>query len=344
MKKYLLFSTVFLALGASSIAKADTDKNDLISTKNKISQIKSDLETNKNKLSELEKTKENIDKSIEDNSTDLSNSKIEDKRKKVITELTIRKEQDISKHVSKEKDISEFENPFSDYTQINNIKITKNIKELKHLDNEELKNIIVNNGTSTKQSIENSINDTKNKIAELEKKLNDSQAHLDNLEKETKITEVTTTENNKDDSTPYTLNASSDNVSSDQALFDKANSITKASDGLTLNTSRMKAFLSEKFNIADVGGYRAGDDDGTGHGHGTGMSLDFMVDKKTGDELAAYLVKNFDSLNVYYIIWQQRFYMPISNIYGPANTWNLMPDRGGTTANHYDHVHVSFKS
>ena len=34
--------------------------------------------------------------------------------------------------------------------------------------------------------------------------------------------------------------------------------------------------------------------------------------------------------------------MPQYNIYGPANTWNLMPDRGGVTANHYNHVHVSF--
>ena len=49
-----------------------------------------------------------------------------------------------------------------------------------------------------------------------------------------------------------------------------------------------------------------------------------------------------NELGVYYIIWKQRFYMPQYNIYGSVNTWNLMPDRGGVTANHYDHVHVSF--
>lgn len=43
-----------------------------------------------------------------------------------------------------------------------------------------------------------------------------------------------------------------------------------------------------------------------------------------------------------YIIWKQRFYAPVNNIYGPANTWNEMPDRGSVTENHYDHVHVSF--
>ena len=89
--------------------------------------------------------------------------------------------------------------------------------------------------------------------------------------------------------------------------------------------------------------YREGDD-GTRHGHGTGMSVDFMVlvGSAQGDQLAEYLTKNMNELGVYYIIWNQRFYMPQYNIYGSANTWNLMPDRGGVTANHYDHVHVSF--
>ena len=87
--------------------------------------------------------------------------------------------------------------------------------------------------------------------------------------------------------------------------------------------------------------YREGDD---GTGHGTGMSVDFMVPvgSAQGDQLAEYLTKNMNELGVYYIIWKQRYYMPQFNIYGPANTWNLMPDRGGVTANHYDHVHVSF--
>lgn len=32
---------------------------------------------------------------------------------------------------------------------------------------------------------------------------------------------------------------------------------------------------------------------------------------------------------------------PFDSKYGPANTWNPMPDRGSVTENHYDHVHVS---
>ena len=117
-----------------------------------------------------------------------------------------------------------------------------------------------------------------------------------------------------------------------------------AMNGLTDHAKKMKVALAKKFGITSFSMFRAGDDDGTGHGHNTGMSVDFMVPvgSAQGDQLAEYLTKNMNELGVYYIIWKQRFYMPQFNIYGPANTWNLMPDRGGVTANHYDHVHVSF--
>ena len=117
-----------------------------------------------------------------------------------------------------------------------------------------------------------------------------------------------------------------------------------AMNGLTDHAKKMKVALAKKFGITSFSMFRAGDDDGTGHGHNTGMSVDFMVPvgSAQGDQLAEYLTKNMNELGVYYIIWKQRFYMPQFNIYGPANTWNLMPNRGGVTANHYDHVHVSF--
>ncbi len=117
-----------------------------------------------------------------------------------------------------------------------------------------------------------------------------------------------------------------------------------AMNGLTDHAKKMKVALAKKFGITSFSMFRAGDDDGTGHGHNTGMSVDFMVPvgSAQGDQLAEYLTKNMNELGAYYIIWKQRFYMPQFNIYGPANTWNLMPDRGGVTANHYDHVHVSF--
>ena len=118
-----------------------------------------------------------------------------------------------------------------------------------------------------------------------------------------------------------------------------------AMNGLTPHTKKMKVALAKKFGITNFSLFRAGDDDGTGHGHNSGMAVDFMVpvNSAQGDQLAEYLTKHMDELGVYYIIWKQRFYMPQQNIYGPANTWNIMPNRGGVTANHYDHVHVSFK-
>ena len=118
-----------------------------------------------------------------------------------------------------------------------------------------------------------------------------------------------------------------------------------AMNGLTPHTKKMKVALAKKFGITSFSLFREGDDDGTGHGHNSGMAVDFMVPvgSAQGDQLAEYLTKHMDELGVYYIIWKQRFYMPQQNIYGPANTWNLMPNRGGVTANHYDHVHVSFK-
>ncbi len=98
--------------------------------------------------------------------------------------------------------------------------------------------------------------------------------------------------------------------------------------------------IAAKFGITNIGGYRAGDPDD----HGKGLAVDVMVptSSQLGDQVAQYAIDNMDRAGISYIIWKQQFYMPVNNIYGPANTWNQMPDRGGDTANHYDHVHISF--
>lgn len=97
--------------------------------------------------------------------------------------------------------------------------------------------------------------------------------------------------------------------------------------------------IANQFGITDYSKFRAGDQD-----HGRGLAVDAMVynDAALGNQVAQYAVDNINSANISYIIWQQRFYAPVNNIYGPANTWNMMPDRGSVTANHYDHVHISF--
>lgn len=98
--------------------------------------------------------------------------------------------------------------------------------------------------------------------------------------------------------------------------------------------------IAAKFGITNIGGYREGDPDD----HGKGLAVDVMVptSSELGDQVAQYAIDNMDRAGISYIIWKQQFYMPVNNIYGPANTWNQMPDRGGDTANHNDHVHISF--
>lgn len=70
--------------------------------------------------------------------------------------------------------------------------------------------------------------------------------------------------------------------------------------------------------------------------HPSGKAIDFMVDRATGDRLAACALRNQDSLGISYVIWEQRI--------NHGSGWEPMEDRGGATANHFDHVHVSFDS
>lgn len=109
--------------------------------------------------------------------------------------------------------------------------------------------------------------------------------------------------------------------------------------GLQPQTAAFKEEIANLFGITSFSGYRPGDSGD----HGKGLAIDFMVPVSSalGDQIAEYAVKNMASRGINYIIWKQRFYAPYDSKYGPAYTWNLMPDRGSVTENHYDHVHVS---
>lgn len=90
--------------------------------------------------------------------------------------------------------------------------------------------------------------------------------------------------------------------------------------------------LEKMFPVTDVGGAegRSGADD-----HTAGLALDFMTgDTELGTALANYVLNNQSWLGVSYVIYQQR--------YNDGSGWSTMEDRGSPTANHYDHVHVSF--
>ena len=109
--------------------------------------------------------------------------------------------------------------------------------------------------------------------------------------------------------------------------------------GLQPQTAAFKEEIANLFGITSFSGYRPGDSGD----HGKGLAIDFMVpeDSELGDKIAEYAIQNMASRGISYIIWKQRFYAPFDSKYGPANTWNPMPDRGSVTENHYDHVHVS---
>ena len=109
--------------------------------------------------------------------------------------------------------------------------------------------------------------------------------------------------------------------------------------GLQPQTAAFKEEIANLFGITSFSGYRPGDSGD----HGKGLAIDFMVPVSSalGDQVAEYAVKNMASRGINYIIWKQRFYAPYDSKYGPAYTWNPMPDRGSVTENHYDHVHVS---
>ena len=113
-------------------------------------------------------------------------------------------------------------------------------------------------------------------------------------------------------------------------------------DGMSPSAANFANNVANQYGTTDIGGYREGDSGD----HGTGNAVDVMTYDNTqlGQEVADYATSNMEANNISYVIYQQKFYAPTENKYGPAYTWNQMPDRGSDTANHMDHVHVSFNN
>jgi hypothetical protein len=102
--------------------------------------------------------------------------------------------------------------------------------------------------------------------------------------------------------------------------------------GLTQNSMRVLAAVKYSFpGMTNIGGVRPD----SMPDHPSGRALDFMTtDRGYGDAIASMLIGRAGELNIEYIIWRQRIWMPSSG-------WKTMSDRGSATANHYDHVHVT---
>jgi hypothetical protein len=111
-----------------------------------------------------------------------------------------------------------------------------------------------------------------------------------------------------------------------------ATSCSSTLDGTRPHVAQVGNHIKAKFGVKDIGGVagRGGVSD-----HPSGLALDFMVDTATGNAVADYVLANRQAFGVTYVIWRQR--------YNDGGGWSAMENRGSATANHLDHVHVSFK-
>ena len=71
--------------------------------------------------------------------------------------------------------------------------------------------------------------------------------------------------------------------------------------------------------------------------HGEGRAIDIMVSGDTGWAVAEFLRANYSALGIEYLIYSQQMW----SVERAGEGWRGMSDRGSTTANHYEHVHVT---
>ena len=127
-------------------------------------------------------------------------------------------------------------------------------------------------------------------------------------------------------------------LASGRAFVNGALPAGKASeDRLQRNTIKINRAVSAAFpEIKEIGGYRQD----SLKWHPQGLALDIMIPSPTspegialGNKVVQFLQTNRDSLGVDHTIWRQHI--------DSGSGGKLMEDRGGITANHFDHVHVA---
>jgi len=103
--------------------------------------------------------------------------------------------------------------------------------------------------------------------------------------------------------------------------------------GVGLNARNLYRAVCHAFPKAGpFGGYRNDSDSY----HGKGRAIDIMVPSHSvGEQVRDWVMSNRKGLKAMEIIWEQHIWTLTRPL------WRIMSDRGGATANHYDHVHVS---
>lgn len=118
--------------------------------------------------------------------------------------------------------------------------------------------------------------------------------------------------------------------------YKECNTSSSIESGLTAPAVNVyRAVCAEFPGVASAYGGRRVD---PGSDHNSGNAIDVMVRGNAGDDMMEFLLENRSELRIKYLIWEQK-------IYGPWTGWKGRPmeDRGGDTANHFDHVHISVK-
>lgn len=83
-----------------------------------------------------------------------------------------------------------------------------------------------------------------------------------------------------------------------------------------------------------------------GHDPSADRAIDMMMSKygtvasgansTRGTNISSFALRNAKQYKLYYVIWRQRINT------NDGRGWRFMANRGSNTANHYDHVHLSF--
>lgn len=106
--------------------------------------------------------------------------------------------------------------------------------------------------------------------------------------------------------------------------------------GLQPNANKVRLTICQNWPGLTMGGNRSE----MGSNHNSGRAVDAMIKSSgQGQEIANYMRANAGRLGVTEVIYNHRIWTTQRSSEG----WRPMSDRGGATANHEDHVHISVR-
>ncbi|RHW24521.1 mucin-2 protein [Nocardioides immobilis] len=107
---------------------------------------------------------------------------------------------------------------------------------------------------------------------------------------------------------------------------------SSVSPGVSPNIVKVHEAVCANFPEITVYGTFRGDGE-----HAQGIAVDIMVSGDRGWQVAEFIREHYSELGVSYLIYSQQIW----SVERSGEGWRGMEDRGSTTANHYDHVHVT---